>query len=344
MRALPHGLLALLLAATAIGGCTGDGGGDADGTDVVDDEDFEDLGLHADDSTGILRGVVIDEAIRPIEGALVTVLIPQKANQTQTTKGDGLFGFDKLEPGDFFLQVSAPGFVSVQASATVKAGVANPDPVKVQLLADPLSRPFVETFHLDAFVSCSVRGMFLAYPCGTGDEDVVNADHNMARRPDWIQSEMTWESTQAIGDELSLSIRCLSDSDPANLCPEGQRQVARSEGLSPQIAYINRTVIDQWKLGGPDGNPLSVWIYAFGRSDLDAWDEETIDGTAKPVTGKDCLEWQGGYPFPAGTCMRATGPGLIINQKVDVFTNAFYGFVADPDWLFIEDGPHPVPA
>lgn len=325
--------LASLLLLTALAGCSQTAPVSSD-----EDLDFDELNLSASATTGILRGVVIDTAIRPV-AAVEILLTGTDVNRTTTTNDQGLFGFGDLPEGDYFVVARKPGYSSTQSSGKVVAGIEEPPLVKIQIAADPATRPFVQPYHLDGFMTCSLRAMIVAYPCGFGSDDIVNDAYELERRPDWIQLEMVWDSTQAIGDEMSLSIRCLPDEDPAELCQSGQQGIVRSEGISPQIATINRTVADTWLLGGPGGNPLSVWIYAFGRSDLDVYDEETIDPAQEPVTGKPCLEWQDqGLLFGPGTCMRATGPGLILNQKVDVYTHVYYGFLPPEGWSFGEHG------
>jgi hypothetical protein len=309
--------------------------------------DFDDFDLEASSTTGILRGVVIDERIVPLAGAMVVAVGPTGQNRTMETKENGLFGFDGLEPGTYFVTAAKAGYVSVQASGEVVAGEQDPPNLKLLLTADPASAPFVQPFHLDGFITCSVRPMFIGLQCGVTENDIVNAEYEMARPPTWIQSEMKWESTQATGDELSLAIRCLpgEESDPAGRCEEGQMTITRAEGHSPLIATINETWAANWTLGGPDGNPLSVSIFVFGRSDLDVWDEETIDGAQAGATGQDCMHWPqvGGYPFAPGTCMRATGPGVVANQKVDVYTHVFYGFQPPEGWSFVAGEPVPTP-
>lgn len=332
MRATPR-LLVLAVLTAALAGCT-----DNKAPSAEPEANFEDLGLQASDTTGILRGVVIDEAIRPIADVRITITTGT-FNRSMDTKADGLFGFDGLQPGDYFVTASKAGFTTMQSSGQVVAGVKEPTAIKIQLTADPSTAPYIQSQHLNGFITCSVRGMIIAYQCGVGAEDVVNDEYDLTAIPEWIQSEMTWQSTQATGDELSLSIRCLVNSAR---CPDGQLTIVRSEGKSPQIATINRTVAEFWALGAPDGDPLSISIFAFGRSDLDVYDEETVDSTQEPITGKPCLDWSG-VIFPAGTCIRATGPGLIINQKVDVYTHIFYGFLPIEGWTFGEDGEHPLP-
>jgi hypothetical protein len=337
-------LMLFVVPSLALAGCSEDPAGTQDTGDDVP-ADFQELGLEASDTTGILRGVVIDEAIRPLPGVLVTVLKPGGGNLTMETEDDGLFGFDALEPGTYFLTATKPGFVPTQVSADVVAGDDSPNAVKVLLAADPANAPFIQPHHLDGYITCSLRPMFIAVQCPGAGGNIVNANYEMSRTPTWIQGEMTWESTQATGDELSLVVNCLPDEDPAERCQEGQMTIVRDEGLAPRMITINETTAANWTLGGPGGNPLSVSIFVFGRSDLDVWDEALIYNAQKPATGNDCLHWPqvGGYPFAPGTCMRATGPGLVVNQKVDVYTNIFYGFTPNEGWSFIEDGAHEVP-
>jgi hypothetical protein len=332
------GTVLLALCCTALAGCAGGGG---DKADPSKDVDFTELDLQATDTTGIIRGLVVDVAVRPIADVTLDL---RGADTTKTTKSnaDGAFGFDGLPPGDYFIVANKSGYVGAQQSTQVVAGVAEPAIVKVLLEADPSTTPYVEVQHLDGFIQCSVRPGFIGLQCGLTDEDIVNAEYPFARVPEFIQSEMVWESTQAFGDELSLAIRCLPGGDPVGRCPDGQLTITRAEGKSPQVARINRTAVDNWTLG-PEGDPMSISVFAFGRSDLDVYDEETVDDAQEPVTGKPCLDWMGTL-FPAGTCIRMTGPGFIVNQKFDVYTHIFYGYAPPEAWQFSVDGDPPAPA
>src|SRR5687768_18580677 len=54
---------------TALAGCSGGDGGKP--APIEDDTDFQDLDLAATATTGIIRGLVVDEAIRPLGGAKI---------------------------------------------------------------------------------------------------------------------------------------------------------------------------------------------------------------------------------------------------------------------------------
>jgi hypothetical protein len=325
-------LVSLLLA--GLSGCAG-----SPKPAPAPEANFQDLGLEATATTGVLRGVVVDAAVRPVAGAAIRAAGPEGSTASATTNAEGLFGIDGLAPGDWFVTANKTGFVQTQQAARVDAGVAEPAIIKILLRPDPSTAPFYESYVLAAFIQCSVRPGFLALQCGVTNDDVVHAEYTPSKVPEFVQSEMVWQSTQAFGDELSLSIRCLPGTDPANKCPEGQRGIARSEGKSPQVARINRTLIDTWAIGV---DPVVVDLFAFGRSDLDFYNESQVDSAQQPVTGKPCMDWNG-VVFPAGTCIRMTGPGFIVNQKVDVFTQLFYGFKPPEGWQFSVDGVPQVP-
>src|SRR5688572_21410353 len=92
----------LLLAATALAGCSGDAS-PKDREPAVPDGAFDGLNVKPTDETGIVRGVVVDEAIAPLEAAKVTLQGPGGSQETETN-ALGAFGFDGLEPGTYFVK------------------------------------------------------------------------------------------------------------------------------------------------------------------------------------------------------------------------------------------------
>src|SRR5688572_21153311 len=92
-----------LLLALALPGCSDEPKSDgvADSTD-----DFGDLGVAPTDTRGILVGVVVDEAIRPIAEAKVALNAGGGAPMEKTTDAEGRFAYGDLEPGTYFLSAS----------------------------------------------------------------------------------------------------------------------------------------------------------------------------------------------------------------------------------------------
>lgn len=125
----------LLVVGLGLAGCGGGGGGDDTPDGLPDVKPTE-------EGKGAMGGVVVDEAIRPIAGALVSLT---GLGLNVTTDEAGTFAWPDLEPGSYFISVSAPRFLSVQASADVVA--AETAFVRVQLASDPSPLPYQETYH-----------------------------------------------------------------------------------------------------------------------------------------------------------------------------------------------------
>lgn len=135
MRALP-GLSALLLLGLGFAGCAGGGDGDGGAPGGLPDVKPTQQGK------GAIGGVVVDEAIRPVAGALVSLA---SHGLNVTTDEMGTFAWSDLEPGSYFISVSAPRFLSTQSSADVVAGETAF--VRVLLASDPSPLPYQQTFH-----------------------------------------------------------------------------------------------------------------------------------------------------------------------------------------------------
>src|SRR5688572_24479115 len=98
-------LLALALLAPLLAGCSG-GGDEPAGPDEV----------QATPTTGILRGVVVDAAIRPMAGVKVSVPVPDGSVRNSTTVDDGAFAFAGLEPGAYVVRAQKLGYLDASVS------------------------------------------------------------------------------------------------------------------------------------------------------------------------------------------------------------------------------------
>ena len=330
MRALPA-LAAGVLLASVLAGCAS-GGKDDPATDV----DFTGLDLQATDTTGIIRGIVVDSAVRPVAG--VTVTLRGSPPQQAVTTEAGTFGFDALKPGDYFLVANRTGYIEAQASTQVVAGVAEPPIVKILLDLDPALVPYVSAFVFEGFIDCSFRAIVIGHAtcsqAGTPN-DIFAQSYTPEGTPDWWQSELVWQSTQAFGSDLSLDVSCLSG-DP---CPNGQVLINRSEGASPRHITINRTMAEAFMLG--TGQDVDIRIFAFGRSDTDVVDDEQVNQQLNSTSGGavECVEW----PAIFASCMRFGGIGIIIQQRFTVYSHEFHGYTPPPAWVFSVDGAPPPP-
>lgn len=322
-------VLAGLLLASAVAGCSGAGG-----RDPAAGVDFSGLGLEATDATGILRGVVVDAAVRPVAGVRIDARGPGGAASVSTSNAQGAFGLDGLAPGDWFVAANKSGYRPAQASARVEAGVGEPPVVKLLLEADPATAPYVNAFTFDGFLECSFRAVVIGYAlCSGTANDRFAQNYTPDSVPDWWQSEMVWESTQAFGSELSLDISCL-DGPP---CPDGQVLINRSEGQSPLVVAIDGATAGRFQLGA--GQDVDLRVFAFGRHDTDLVDDDQVNGQLNQTTGGavPCVEW----PAVFDACMRFGGVGVILSQKFTVYSHEFHHTVPPPGWRFTVDGPPP---
>src|SRR5688572_21074791 len=115
MEANLHPSLSLLVASSVLlAGCTGGGDGPPPADEPVD---FSNLELEATETTGVIRGVVVDDAIRPLANATVTLV--SDGDRTATTTDSGTFGFEQVPPGTHFLTVSRFRYLDQQQSVDV---------------------------------------------------------------------------------------------------------------------------------------------------------------------------------------------------------------------------------
>lgn len=292
-----------LVAGSVLAGCSGS---DPEATSEGGPT-FDDLGLQATSSTGVIRGVVVDDAIRPIAGA--NVALTGDAAREATSTAAGTFGFDDLEPGTYFLSVSKLGYLPTQQSADVVAGVAEPPIVKVQLMVDAANLPYVASYVFSGFTECMTTVFQLCgflndvtTDAGLGNQthDNTQTKHAVDRVPTWVQSEMVWSSTQALGGTMSLMYSWTTD------CPDSPFLCDHDvEGTSPLLLTADAEDIAQIHIG--DGE--DVYIRTFTGS---------VEGTV-----------------PAG---------LTLQQSFDVYTHVFYGYQPPEGWRFSDGGDVPQPA
>lgn len=294
-----------------------------------EDEAFDELDTKATADTGVIRGIVVDATITPVDGVLVAIT---NTPHTTQSNADGAFAFEGLEPGFYFLSFSKLGWQDIQVQAEVVAGVDRPAIVKVQMAADPSNQPYVQVEQFDGFIQCSNRfiviGLATCATLGFGDDD-FSRNYEPSFRPQWVQSELVWESTQVFGEELSYSITCLSGSP----CPDGQLTIARHEGTSPLLLQVNQTLNEQFLLGAGE-QPISVRVFAHGHSSTDI-PEETIYDTA----GIDCVQW----PVIFAECIRFGGFGMVLDQQFTGYTHIFNLHQPPEGWRFTADGAPPEP-
>lgn len=304
-----------LLATMTLAGCaalTNDGGeAGADGETGLPE-------LLATASTGVIRGVVVDQAIRPVASATVTARGPGGVERTSVTPADGFFGFEALAPGTWFVEAHKVAYDGSQTSVEVEAGVGDPPAIKLLMEFQPSEAPFLVELHHEAFVQCIVPGanacaIVNLYPCALAgfcqpivDDTSYVLLHDeivaLQRTPDWLQLEVVWESTQSLSPDLAVLSSAHSPDDGAGR--DARQEAAR--GGSPLVLRMDPATLEEWETGTVEG--LSYEI--FGHM------EETSAG--------------GSF-------------GFVLNQRVDFYFHVFYGYAPPEGWQFSVDGAFPPP-
>lgn len=268
---------------------------------------FAELELKATSDRGILRGVVVDTAIRPLAG--VEIRMPTSSGERmQTTGSNGLFGFDDLEPGTYFLTATKPGFGSIQQSAEVEAGVAEPPIVKVLLERIPGTEPFVAARAWDGFVFCTTSFIVL---CGL--PNLLTGQQYTPDKYTWtwffdpnaslIQSEMVWETSQPLTPSMYFEM------EPSGDCEDGFFN--RTEGLSPIYATLNQSQVES----GPIDDDCGIYYSLFS-------------GHNEPLPRQPVTGW---------------GIGATAQQSFRMFTHDFHFYLPFDGWRFTQHGEPPQP-
>lgn len=281
---------------------------------VADDEydAFDELALEAGDGGGVIRGVVVDESVLPIQGVTVRL---QGEGRVVTTNADGAFGFGNVSAGVHFLQVSKLGYFSVTPRVHVEAGVERPNVTKVVLVRDEATAPFVAGHVWTGFVQCSLSGFplcrFIA-PAGVNDQTLTVYD--VAPGTTWVQSEMHWVSSQPVSDELWL-FHGYGDGSEAQFGFAAD-QFGNVQGESPLVLVTNEQTVAE---AGRSED--------FARLGVEHELVPFVLGGSIPESRVLCA--------PDGPC---GGIGITWEQEFTVYTHLFYRFTPPEDWVFSRDG------
>lgn len=305
MRAL---VLLALLGTVALGGCAGGDGGPAGAPDS------DDSGVRATATTGIVRGVVVDERIVPIEGATVQ-LTGAATDQEATTDAEGRFAFGDLRPGTYFIAVRHFLHASAQSSAEVVAGEDEPPVVRVLLTRLFDQEPYSELFKFEGYIQCGYSNPQVSTQCvddytrfavngGLAPQVRELVDHRSyvhSVSAGWQSMilEMVWEpSAQGTSDELFIIT--------SHYNRTGQHYYGRAEGTNPQLLRFDVGEVHSWN---PGVEP--EMIEPEGRNDLFSY-----AGVAGDVA-------------------------IGFSQSFTIFHHNFYYGRPPDDWSFVAGDPAP---
>jgi hypothetical protein len=283
--------------------------------------------LQATADTGLVVGVVVDEGIRPLGGANVT--LASQPPRSAVTGADGAFGFGQVPPGTYRVEARKPGYADAATTVDVEAGVDDPPNANLQLSFNPALVPFVEAVVFEGFVECSfhLRGGYFA-ACAAGPiannlvcsetgtcpgnvtNDRVFAFQTVTGTPDFVQAELAWETTQSLGDWLMLfeNYGTLDEFNGGGFAGTFNT----TQGPSPIFVTVNATELQAAEIGTT--NHLVPEVLAGPN-----------EATQTCLPDQPAVRPCGGY-------------GVAVEQRFSLFTHLFYNFLPPAGWRFSVDG------
>lgn len=265
MKQLPF-LLAALLVAVTMAGCAS--GGTPASTAGPDGPDGP--GSVPDEDSGNLVGVVVDDSLRPLAGAVVG--IPQ-LNVEAMTDDDGAFQLNGLAPGSYSLAAQKLGFESAAKRVQVTAGEVTE--VSLELTAIAIVDPFVDVQTWTGYIECQVGTAAVLANC-VPIQNILN-QNNLPNPTNTEQIgfffvveprnatvgglyEMIWEkSTGYTAEELSLGI------EPENTGLGGGYE--REQGPSVlRVEVTNNEPYVSVDPNDPENDEVQVRVFAAGTN------------------------------------------------------------------------------
>lgn len=163
-----------------------------------------------DETTGAIEGLVTDEEISPVIGALVGLLeMPEKAISTDER---GRFAFSNLVPGTYTVAVQKLGYDSAASRVDVIAGETASS--KIMLSVQPVEEPWAELVIHRGIIEYGVGVVRTATCLNCGTEDTVYNFPDGAIPADWqaIMIEVVWDTQDYLG--IDFVDRRDDDNDP----------------------------------------------------------------------------------------------------------------------------------
>ena len=301
----------LLILVALLAGCAEDAG------DTPDEPP-----LPVTETTGCIRGVVVDQTITPLEGA--TVRIASESFE-EVTGPDGAFQACNLAPGTYFVTAEKPLYDMVQSSWDVEAGVAQQPVLKLQMARIPGLVPYVETVQFEGFYECAFALVFITDSCDMATRTVHDAGVEPVPRN--LQNNDNTLYTAWSEDILAVIQETFWDEDASN--------TFRS---SLQDTPIDNDCDCSTKHMEAKGTGGSI----FDRMDKDNLLEKNTSGTQSWPVMDDLVDGEvavrGFLPF-----QELTGADYAIDLKFEIFTSFFHNYTPPEGWTFETRGEYPVP-
>ncbi len=265
----------------------------------------------ADGSDGVLEGIVVDAALRPLAQANVTATPPGGQALGEATDFNGTFRFEGLAAGTYAVEVTKPRHLSATAIVQVAAGGEAGPLVQFVLEVQADEVPFVVQVAWEGYIGCAFTFGNLCSVPGQAGYDLIGDQSahlfydeyvSIGRIPDVIQGEAVWAATTPTSERLK-PIFGWSEPQAWSQFSYLGTFFGHSQ-TSPTFDRVTHDMALEAKLGTENG--LVVEFYSGG---------DTTDPT-----------------------------GLTVNQPVRLFLHSFYGYLPPDAWRFAVDGAPPPPA
>ncbi len=299
----------------------------------------KDTVLPSDPDTGILRGLVVDQAIAPIAGATVAI----SGGHNTTTDAAGSFNFTGLPPGDYIVQVTKGGFKAGQATTTVVAGDPEPDVVKLLLERISTATPYLDHFKLEGFYSCTFALPFITDSCEFGYRTAWDAANGTGNEPPAPRSVQAFQNTQYIDvpeDTFTIVQEGFWDEEAVSTFWIMVDETPIDNECDCSTSYANRI--------GPGGylNNRLERFDAQGNLNTNFTADETSHDSPKGEfpTGK-LVASRGFIPFqedPTSSQDPNSWASTAVNFQFVIITTLFHNYVPDPAWTFETKEAFPV--
>jgi hypothetical protein len=231
--------------AFVLAGCAGKDDGKKDGP------------ASSDSLLPMLHGYVFDAALRPLEGAVITVL---DTNASVVADEQGFFGFAGLPVEQFLVVVATmDGFVSGSKQVTLTAE----SPVRLNFTLErvPVQTPSMDVLKLDMLIECQVgttlNGENATHDCGSGTSNVDVWDIPVAVDLAGAVIEVYWDPATTAAESVGARLETLE---------LGQLNLILSEVVGPSPLRLSVPQL-QAERYYTTGGLMRLTIYAASNAD-----------------------------------------------------------------------------
>ncbi|HEX9815571.1 MAG TPA: carboxypeptidase-like regulatory domain-containing protein [Candidatus Thermoplasmatota archaeon] len=198
-------LLVLVVVTVALAGCAK---GAAEGTTAEGPVSVISGGAEPIHDAGLIKGVVTDDSVVPLAGAVVGLV---EVEGIATTGESGEFSFENLAPGVYTLNAARLGFASVASRVEVVAGQETNVHLVLRTIA--IVESYLESIEFRMFMACGGGLVGVTFtggcPAALFPTHDVTADHNVTGPAIALRSlvaELIWQQTSALSSkELRLT-------------------------------------------------------------------------------------------------------------------------------------------